>query len=226
MKCPKCSYERTPSDTAPAYECPRCGIVYAKYKDREDRTGSGPEGQVLAKAKSPSNGQSTPSKTSTFRRSQILGVVVTVTIIAAATFGAYQYMIRAEEARKLQEQAAQRIREQAKIDEETRQVAALIGKWSDAVELAGMTSRIALAQPISQMQAVRRELEGLELGECTSNAAKSVIEGMNDALFAFEMFIRYPNNASASQSTNQYLGKSATKVKAGMEQIKLCKAGE
>lgn len=29
--CPKCGHKRRPTDTAPDYECPRCGIVYAKY---------------------------------------------------------------------------------------------------------------------------------------------------------------------------------------------------
>lgn len=28
--CPKCGYIRKPGDTAPDYECPRCGVVYAK----------------------------------------------------------------------------------------------------------------------------------------------------------------------------------------------------
>lgn len=29
--CPKCSYERQTTDTAPDYECPKCGIIYNKY---------------------------------------------------------------------------------------------------------------------------------------------------------------------------------------------------
>ena len=32
MKCPKCSYERKPTDQAPEYECPNCGIIYNKYR--------------------------------------------------------------------------------------------------------------------------------------------------------------------------------------------------
>jgi predicted RNA-binding Zn-ribbon protein involved in translation (DUF1610 family) len=28
--CVKCGYERQPSDTAPDYECPKCGVIYAK----------------------------------------------------------------------------------------------------------------------------------------------------------------------------------------------------
>lgn len=33
-ECPKCHYVRVPTDTAPDYECPRCGIVYAKAEIR------------------------------------------------------------------------------------------------------------------------------------------------------------------------------------------------
>lgn len=29
--CPKCGYARSPNDTAPGYECPKCGIVYEKF---------------------------------------------------------------------------------------------------------------------------------------------------------------------------------------------------
>lgn len=34
--CPKCSYARKPTDTAPDYACPSCGIVYAKYDAQAD----------------------------------------------------------------------------------------------------------------------------------------------------------------------------------------------
>src|SRR5262245_58363026 len=30
MKCPRCSYERQPTDQAPAWQCPACGVAYAK----------------------------------------------------------------------------------------------------------------------------------------------------------------------------------------------------
>jgi ssDNA-binding Zn-finger/Zn-ribbon topoisomerase 1 len=31
MECPKCQYVRVSTDTAPDYECPKCGIIYAKF---------------------------------------------------------------------------------------------------------------------------------------------------------------------------------------------------
>ncbi len=32
MKCPKCGYERRPSDDAPEWQCPSCKVAYAKVK--------------------------------------------------------------------------------------------------------------------------------------------------------------------------------------------------
>lgn len=36
MVCPKCNYSRKPTDTAPDYSCPSCGVVYAKYDAQAD----------------------------------------------------------------------------------------------------------------------------------------------------------------------------------------------
>ena len=36
MICPKCDYERQPADRAPVDECPRCGVVYAKWRVRAE----------------------------------------------------------------------------------------------------------------------------------------------------------------------------------------------
>src|SRR4051812_31695074 len=42
MTCPKCDYERTPQDRAPSGECPRCGVVYEKWRARLDALPAGP----------------------------------------------------------------------------------------------------------------------------------------------------------------------------------------
>lgn len=34
--CPKCNYARKPTDPAPDYSCPSCGIVYAKFDAKAD----------------------------------------------------------------------------------------------------------------------------------------------------------------------------------------------
>ncbi len=33
--CPKCRYVRQPGDSAPDYQCPSCGVIYAKFTDAQ-----------------------------------------------------------------------------------------------------------------------------------------------------------------------------------------------
>ncbi len=49
MKCPKCGYERQPGDSHSAIECPKCGIVYAKYKPQEPQNGLKPGAEIKVK---------------------------------------------------------------------------------------------------------------------------------------------------------------------------------
>lgn len=43
-KCQKCGYVRQPTDTAPDYECPSCGVVYAKFEALQRTKQSSPVG--------------------------------------------------------------------------------------------------------------------------------------------------------------------------------------
>lgn len=106
------------------------------------------------------------------------------------------------------------------------EVEAILIKWTDALRLAGMTSRIALAQPLSQMQAIRREMSSVKYDECSDKATKEIVSAMDNALFAFEMFIRYPSNSSASDTTASYLDKSVEGVTAGKARLEECMAKE
>ncbi len=38
--CPKCRYTRKPTDTAPDYQCPACGVIYHKYLQYQERAGN------------------------------------------------------------------------------------------------------------------------------------------------------------------------------------------
>lgn len=89
-----------------------------------------------------------------------------------------------------------------------------------------MTSRIALAQPIARMMDVRREMSEMKVGECFNKGSAQIVAGMSDAIFAFEMFARFPNNNSASESTSKYLSTSINKVEAGRSGIDECVEAE
>lgn len=46
MKCPKCSYERRPTDDAPAWQCPSCKVAYAKVEHLDSRESASREPPV------------------------------------------------------------------------------------------------------------------------------------------------------------------------------------
>ena len=43
--CPKCAYVRTQSETVPDWQCPKCGIVYAKYGQTPPPAAAAPAGR-------------------------------------------------------------------------------------------------------------------------------------------------------------------------------------
>ena len=62
--CPKCGYERLESDSAPDYECPKCGAIYAKVEARlAEQSDMRPSGERYPQAKpSPDDGSSISDK--------------------------------------------------------------------------------------------------------------------------------------------------------------------
>lgn len=48
VTCQKCGYERVASDTAPDYECPQCGAVYAKVEAHLKREEAEKQRQAIA----------------------------------------------------------------------------------------------------------------------------------------------------------------------------------
>ena len=72
-KCPKCGYQRVPSDSSPEYECPKCGVIYAKFKA---------EGVGLAKSTIGAGHDTNTEKMSPTQKSSLIKWAV-ITVIAA-----------------------------------------------------------------------------------------------------------------------------------------------
>jgi hypothetical protein len=155
----------------------------------------------------------------------IIGAIVLIVGLAIA-FKAYktnekkvelarQDMLRKEEENRKTELVRGLKAQRAKV-------VSILNRWEDALKLAGMTSRIALPQPIAQMQAIKREMDELKSNECFEKSTKSMTAGMNDAIFAFEMFVRFPSNSSASDSTAKYLGTSNEKILIAKQELDAC----
>src|SRR3954471_24894000 len=63
-------------------------------------------------------------------------------------------------------------------------------RWSDGVELAGATSKIALSPQVATLQTIRRDLNALEVDDCLALAKTSYVQHMNYVIAGFLAFMR------------------------------------
>lgn len=85
----------------------------------------------------------------------------------------------------------------AKLEEKpeiTKQQAAEINgivlEWTDAAIVAGSTSRIALSQPVSKMQEIKRNLSGKKYGGCAESTRLLYINAMDTNVNAYLEFMK------------------------------------
>ncbi len=192
--CPKCNYTRQPSDTAPDYECPRCGIVYAKYSAERPApapasagrgtVGHGAKALALAVLLVALGGgwalMSGSERASDQRMQQ------PVAPVAAAEQQAAREQLEEELAARQQALAEQQAIEQA--------IAAILvqhRKWSDASTLAGSTGRIALAGPVATLQALYRDTEAMTVPPCLERAKNALVSGMDMEVRGFVTFMQH-----------------------------------
>lgn len=95
---------------------------------------------------------------------------------------------------KEKEKAAQAIeneKEEARqeYNKITGQMNSLVKRWLDASKLANNTSRIALANPISNLQEIKRETEALVVKECLQEAKGKLVSGMNMVIDGYIAFM-------------------------------------
>ncbi len=192
--CPKCRYTRTPSDTAPEYECPKCGVIYAKAFAQPAQ----PAQPTLAAEPDSKNGRL---------------VVVAAVLLIAGGVGAWlmsskggtggpQVVAAAPvadpaAAKKVEEQAFLKRqaeeRERQLLDKATKDLERLHGRWKDASMLASSTSRIALATPVASLQSIRREVVEMVVPECLDGPKAALLQGMEKEIEAYMNFMQDAN---------------------------------
>ncbi len=80
ITCPKCGYTRKPTDTAPDYECPKCGVIYAKVMQRANTQTRGETNPEQMSA-FPPNAQTTPATRAAGRHKQLVAAAFAVGLL-------------------------------------------------------------------------------------------------------------------------------------------------
>ena len=97
-------------------------------------------------------------------------------------------------------------------DKGAEQLNNLENRWVDTLTLASSTSRIALAQPISQLQEIKRDLLNTEVSECLNPARKDLSMYMDQHINNFLKFMANDNNTQA-QNNPELINYLAIKAK-------------
>lgn len=74
----------------------------------------------------------------------------------------------------------------------------LAGRWSDAFRVAGSTSRIALSQPVKDMQQIKRDLESHSTKtECEAKMKLELLKSYDYSIDGFLQFMQKNENVSS-----------------------------
>lgn len=73
----------------------------------------------------------------------------------------------------------------------------LAGRWSDAFRVAGSTSRIALSQPVKDMQQIKRDLEShITKTECEAKMKQELLKSYDFSIDGFLQFMQKNEDVS------------------------------
>lgn len=81
-------------------------------------------------------------------------------------------------------------RNQEEFDTSIPALNTLYGKWKDALQLAESTARIALAGPVGNLQAIKREAETLPVPDCFVAPKQQMTNGMGKMIEGFFQFMQ------------------------------------
>jgi len=94
-------------------------------------------------------------------------------------------------------------------------------EWDDANALANKTARVALSQPVSQLQKIRRDVAALSPPACAQNNQKLLLDYMDAVIDAYLSFMQddpvYSRKMKNANSKLEIWAEDFAKLKAGVE---------
>lgn len=170
------------------------------------------------------------------RQQQGYVVWIVFAVLLAALLGAWQYGEQKKRRRAAEAQAqviaaqraeAERVEKERKATEQRiaeqsarndaltsslKKVDDLVVRWIDALRVAGTTARIQLAVPVSSMQAIRREAEGLTVPPCLDTGKVELLKSMDASIEGFLTFMRNEFKAG-DELSRPYMEEAANALK-------------
>lgn len=184
--CIKCGYERQATDTAPNYECPKCGVIYAKAAAKS---------QAITNGAAASSGKDFSGNSQHTSKKRFVVVIIALVGLTYGSWEGYKFFLKARA-------EAARVERQIGID----QLKAIETRWIDGYKLASSTSRIALSAPVQNLQTIARDLKSVKVSKCLAPAKALLGEILDISTDGFMEFMR-KDEMSATLTLNEALKK-------------------
>lgn len=196
--CVKCSYVRQETDTVPDYECPHCGVIYAKAEAAiAAKFAKVAAPDIFPEEKNNTEKKFTPIPHRSFRKLTFGLIGLVIFLGAGYELTRYTQKVRAES------EKAERLVGFEKLK-------TLEKRWIDGSKLALSTSRIALSGPVQNLQSIARELREIKVSQCLAPAQAQLVEVVDLTVEAFMDFMQQHDLTSnlklieAQKKTEEY----------------------
>ncbi len=126
----------------------------------------------------------------------LMGLILVIALAIGSYIGYKTYAKRELE----KKQAAARVQ----VDEAKAKMAEIRKRFADAAMLAGSTSRIALAVPVANLQAIQRETAGLATPTCLFDARNKLADALRLHVNGFLTFMRNEGSSGGADAVELF----------------------
>lgn len=124
-----------------------------------------------------------------------------ILIVVGLAFGGFAYKQHADRTeRRLAAEADQKA-----YAESLEKLQAVNQRFDDALKIAQSTARIALSQPVTQLQQISREAAGISVHACLAEAKTAAVGRMNAAVDVFLAFMQQKDRDEHMKRAEKYL---------------------
>ena len=124
----------------------------------------------------------------------IILVLIAVALVGGWQFKEYRAREKAIAAQKLE---FDRLAREAAI---LKRLDTMVVRWNDANMIASSTSRIALATPLTALQAIKREADAFAMPDCLKDGGSALISSMDNSVQGYLIFMRNDASLGAKRS--------------------------
>lgn len=177
MKCPRCGKDVTDGFS----ECPHCGVVFAKLR----ASGSPPHSLEPRPPRGTAVVDRKPSPP-LFSKPFLVTLAI-LAVVAGLVAWYYFYGPCGTKA----------------IDGSMRDLQQVAERWDDANAVAQSAPRVALSVPVSNLQAIKRDAQGLEVPRCLNPSKAALLSSMEASIAAYLAFMQDEDEAVVSSKMAQ-----------------------